>query len=152
MNFMKSIFAASIVLGICLTLILSCTKKPVYGHDDGLASFSVAGLEDHIRVLASDEYEGRNPFTEGEKKTLQYLETKFKELGVEPGNGDSYRQEVPMVEITPYADSTMLVKAGRNTVTLRGLHDFTINSQRTDSLIEWRDEPMVFAGFGIVAP
>ena len=149
---MKQIFVQSFAFVAFVTLILSCGQNSKYVHNDGLASFSVAGLEDHIRALASDEYEGRKPFTEGEKKTLSYLETQFKELGLEPGNGASYLQEVPMVEITPHADSTILVKAGRSTLTLRGFHDFTINSQRTDSMITWNNETLVFAGFGIVAP
>jgi Zn-dependent M28 family amino/carboxypeptidase len=147
----QSITRLVFLFALC-ALNLSCSQKAEYVHNDGMESFSVAGLEDHIRVLASDEYEGRKPFTEGEEKTLRYLETQCKAMGLEPGNGDSYLQEVPMVEITPHADSTMLVRAGRNALTLRGFHDFTINSQRTDSMITWKNEPLVFAGFGIVAP
>ena len=137
---------------ILLFLNFSCTPKGEYVQEDGLESFSVKGLEDHIRVLASDEFEGRKPFTDGEKKTLQYLESQFSALGLEPGNGDSYFQEVPMVEITPNADSIMHVKGARENFTLRGFHDFVISSQRTDSTIVWKNEPLVFAGFGIVAP
>lgn len=141
----------------CLTFfifafILSCAPRAEYVHEDGLSSFTLPAFEEHVRILASDEFEGRKPFTEGEEKTLRYLETQFKEIGLEPGNGDSYLQEVPMVEITPRADSIMHVKAAGNSFGLRGFHDFVINSERTDSVISWENESLVFAGFGIVAP
>ena len=35
---------------------------------------------DHIKVLASDEYEGRAPGTKGEELTVKYLEDQFKKL------------------------------------------------------------------------
>jgi Zn-dependent M28 family amino/carboxypeptidase len=133
-------------------LLLCCSSKDTYVHEDGLESFNVKTFEDHIKVLASDEFQGRKPFTEGEEKTLRYLEAQFAAIGLEPGNGNSYFQEVPMVEITPEADSVMKVSAGRKNLVLRGFHDYVIGSQRTDTLVTWKNEPLVFAGFGIVAP
>lgn len=137
---------------IFFLLAFACTHQSSYVHDDGLEALSVNGMEEHVRVLASDEFQGRKPFTEGERRTLQYLQDQFKDIGLEPGNGNSYLQEVPMVEITPNADSVMYIRAGKNSVTLRGFHDYVINSQRTEPTIEWEDTPMVFAGFGVVAP
>ena len=133
-------------------VFLSCSSKDNYVQNDGLESFTVKGLENHVKILSSDDFQGRRPFTVGEKKTIQYLEKQFSELGLEPGNGESYLQEVPMVEITPYADSLMRVKGVRESFTLKGFHDYVINSQRTDSSVIWKDEALVFAGFGIVAP
>jgi hypothetical protein len=43
---------------------------------------------------------GRKPFTDGETKTVAFLQEKFAGMGLEPGNGSSYLQEVPMVNIT----------------------------------------------------
>ncbi len=121
-------------------------------EDAGLNTITVEGLEQHIKVLASDEFEGRKPFTAGEEKTIAYLQDQFQKLGIEPGNDESYLQEVQMVEIKPTVDSVMHVKAGRETIRLRGFHDYVINSERTEEKISWQDEPLVFAGFGIVAP
>lgn len=137
---------------LIVLLVSSCSQKDPCVEDDGLLAFSAEGLENHIKILASDEFQGRKPFTEGEKRTVQYLETQFSKLGLEPGNRDSYLQEVPMVEITPDADSIMHVKTTSGNLTLRGFHDFVIGSQRTDSSVTWENEPLVFAGFGIVAP
>ena len=54
----------------------------------------------HIERLASDEFLGRKPFTEGEVITVNYLKDEFEKFGLSPGNGDSFYQDVPMVEIT----------------------------------------------------
>ena len=45
----------------------------------------------HVRVLASDDFEGRKPGTPGEEKTVAYLIEQFRKLGLKPGNGESYR-------------------------------------------------------------
>jgi Zn-dependent M28 family amino/carboxypeptidase len=137
---------------LCFLFILSsCTHKN-QSKDDGLNSFSETGLASHIKTLASDAFEGRRPFTEGENKTLQYLETEMKKVGLEPGNGTGYLQDVPMVEITPHTDSLMSVAADKKHFTLKGFDDYVLNTQRTDSSIVWKNERVVFAGYGIVAP
>ena len=52
-----------------------------------------------MRTLAADDFEGRKPGTPGEEKTgrFNYLVERFRKLGLKPGNGDSYLQQVPLV-------------------------------------------------------
>jgi hypothetical protein len=45
-------------------------------------------FSNHITILASDEFEGRKPFTAGETKTINYLKGEFEKLGLKLGNGD----------------------------------------------------------------
>src|ERR1700689_5766393 len=66
---------------------------------------------DHVRVLASDDFLGRKPGTPGEDKTVSYLIEKFQKLGLKPGNGKSYVQQVPLVQITASADATLSATA-----------------------------------------
>ncbi|MFT5772298.1 MAG: Zn-dependent M28 family amino/carboxypeptidase [Algoriphagus sp.] len=115
-------------------------------------TFQVLDLESHIITLASDEFEGRMPFSEGETKTINYLESEFKTMGLEPGNGDSYFQDVPMVSINSTAATQMTIKTANESITIEGLKDYVIWTQRTDSLVSFEDAEIVFAGFGIVAP
>ncbi len=63
---------------------------------------------------------GRKPFTEGEIKTLAYLEKAYQDLGIEPGNGDSYFQEVPMVSIFSKPATSMTIKSKEKTLGLKG--------------------------------
>src|SRR4051812_11846863 len=52
----------------------------------------------HIKILSSDEYEGRGPGTRGEEKTVEYITEQFKQVGLAPGNTDkTYVQKVPLV-------------------------------------------------------
>jgi hypothetical protein len=57
-------------------------------------------MKDVTRTLASDAFEGRAPGSAGEEKTIAFLTERFKAAGLQPGNGDSWVQEVPLVEIT----------------------------------------------------
>jgi Zn-dependent M28 family amino/carboxypeptidase len=131
-----------------LFLLIACNQQ----SEPIEFTFTEEGLEKHIVTLASDEFMGRMPFTEGEKKTLEYLENEFKAIGLQPGNGESYMQEVPMVQITTTAASQMLVTSPKVNFTLEGLKDYVIWTERRDENIELRNEELVFAGFGVVAP
>ena len=101
-------------------ILASCSQNKGYVHEDGLKEITLEGLEGHINTLASDEYQGRKPFTAGEEKTLEYLQSQFTNIGLKPGNGDSYLQEVPMVEITPEADSIMQIKTPKERIATMG--------------------------------
>lgn len=114
--------------------------------------FQVADLAPNLITLSSDEFMGRMPFTEGEQLTTSFLESKFKEMGLEPGNGDSYFQEVPMVSIITYPEKSMEFKTAQGSIVGEGLKDFVIWTQRTDSIVRLENAEVVFAGFGIVAP
>jgi Zn-dependent M28 family amino/carboxypeptidase len=135
-----------IIYGLVIAFF-SCSepKKEAY-------IFQVSDLEPHIITLASDEFEGRMPFSEGETKTINYLESEFKSMGLEPGNGDSYFQDVPLVSINSTAAAEMTIKSANESITIEGLKDYVIWTQRTDSLVTFEDSEIVFAGFGIVAP
>ena len=74
-------------------------NKPSTDNEDGLAAFSADSMRLHVSQLNDDSLMGRKPFTEGETKMIVYLQKQFKQAGLEPGNGDSYIQEVPMVNI-----------------------------------------------------
>lgn len=138
---------------LLIALVFSCTEKEKgFVREDGLNSFNQETYVSHIKTLASDEFMGRMPFTEGETKTIAYVEDQYKSIGLEPGNGNSYLQEVPMVEITTTAAPAMTVSTAKNKFSLDGLKDYVIWTQRTEENIELKSEDLVFAGFGIVAP
>src|SRR6187200_3240438 len=61
-------------------------------------SLTAGDLMKHIKVLSSDEFEGRSPGSHGEDLTVGYIESAFKAIGVAPGNPDgTYVQKVPLV-------------------------------------------------------
>lgn len=142
---------------LALGLLIACNnnkdqKTSTSIDDNALNSISKDSYIDHIKTLSSDEFEGRMPFTEGEKKTITYIKDQFEELGLKPGNKESYFQEVPMVEISSTAPKTLLITGDKGDLSLSYLDDFVMGSRRQNDLIEVNNSELVFAGFGIVAP
>ncbi len=131
--------------------ILSCEKSENY--QEAYESINAEGLRKRIATLSSDDFLGRKPFTEGETKTINYLKGEFEKLGLEPGNGHSYFQEVPMVELTAFVkDSSMLIQGENSSKSLNYWTDFVALTRRVTDSISVLESDMVFAGYGIVAP
>jgi Zn-dependent M28 family amino/carboxypeptidase len=109
-------------------------------------------IKQHIERLASDEFSGRKPFTAGEVKTVNYLKEEFEKLGLLPGNGDSYFQDVPLVEITGTPSETMTITGQKERFDLSYLKDFVATTNKTVPEVSLKNSELVFAGYGIVAP
>jgi Zn-dependent M28 family amino/carboxypeptidase len=116
------------------------------------AIFSRDSLTRHIIMLASDSFQGRKPFTIGETRTVDYLQKQFQALGIETGNGSSYLQAVPMVEITLAPEPLMKVETAKGSFELTRAHDYVLSTQNTDSVISLNKDELIFAGYGVVAP
>jgi Zn-dependent M28 family amino/carboxypeptidase len=119
---------------------------------NGLASFNKDSLAANIQILSSDSFQGRRPFTPGETRTVDFLTKSFARLGLEPGNGSSYTQEVPMVEISPVGTPSLKVWSSRGNLDWQSLKDFVIWTERPDSMATLDKNDIIFAGFGVVAP
>ncbi|HVV55042.1 MAG TPA: M28 family metallopeptidase, partial [Mucilaginibacter sp.] len=109
-------------------------------------------IKSYIAVLANDSMMGRKPFTEGEVRTIRYISQQFKQVGLEPGNHGSYFQEVPMVEINGNASHDMRLTGPKTNITLHNGDDFVAFTRRELPVINLQNSPLVFAGYGIVAP
>ncbi|MBB6274270.1 Zn-dependent M28 family amino/carboxypeptidase [Pedobacter cryoconitis] len=141
--------------GFCL---MACkpggeTKTIAPPDSAAIKMINESSFAEHIRVLASDEFQGRKPFTAGETKSINYLRAQFSRLGLKPGNGDSYFQEVPMVELKSVPESKMIFKgAAGGEVTANYLTDFVAGTRRVQPAVSLNNSDLVFAGYGIVAP
>ena len=105
-----------------------------------------------LRFLADDFLEGRGTGQKGGRLAALYLETRFRHLGLEPGaSADSYLQEVPLVGVETQAQSRLAIAFEDQKFEAGWLEDYVANSE-TQKEIEEIDAPMVFVGYGIVAP
>jgi Zn-dependent M28 family amino/carboxypeptidase len=146
------------LLMLCLpiTLALSAcqdkqvdTPLPVVDNFiDVYRDINTDDLKKHIKILASDEFEGRLPTTIGEQKTLDYLVNEFKQLGYQPGNGDSYLQPVELIEMTADPDMTMTI-GENNFVYKQGM---MASTRREQAKVELKKSEVVFVGYGVNAP
>lgn len=127
------------------TAVAGCGSMP---REPLQAPISASEYERHIATLASDEFEGRKPATAGERKTIDYLVSQFKALGLSPGNGDSFLQQVPVVEITAGSDAALSLGEAR----LQYGEDMVIWTKRLVPEASLADSPLVFVGHGVVAP
>ena len=134
------------------TLILSsallCTFASVAATPADIGnSINVDNYRQAVKTLASDEFEGRAPLSDGETKTVAYLVKQFREMGLQPAFGDSYIQPVPLAKIT--ASQNMSLAVGDTTFT--NGEDFVARTERiTDEIT--LDSEVVFVGYGINAP
>lgn len=135
---------------IFMLSMMACKNESNY--QEAYDSINDKDIKQRIAVLASDEFMGRMPFTEGETKTINYLRDEFKKMGLEPGNNGSYFQEVPMVEITANVDSALYITGGANTFELKFWTDFVALTRRVTDAVEVNNSELIFAGYGIVAP
>ena len=129
---------------LCLIILVSCQTNQ--DHTQAKIQIDTLVLARHMEVLASDDFQGRKPFTVGEVKTVDYLETQFKLLGLSPGNGESYRQEVSMIEITSRAESQMKVISKNETIFLDLSTDFVAKTEQDLVEVALKNSEVVFAG------
>jgi Zn-dependent M28 family amino/carboxypeptidase len=109
-------------------------------------------LLNHIKVLASDPFEGRAPGSSGEEKTVEYLIQQFQGLGLQPGNPDgSWTQKVPMVGTTA-EDVSVSYETGGRKVSLAFPEECVIWSKRQLPEVTVDASELVFVGYGVVAP
>src|SRR5690606_10324713 len=118
-----------------------------------LAAISLNSYQTNVATLASDEFLGRKPFTKGDTLSVNFIADKFQSLGLSPGNGSSYFQEVPMVEITSKpVDPVLTFEGKKGAMTVRYLDDYVIGTRRQEDKTVVEATDLVFVGFGIVAP
>lgn len=132
---------------LAIAVLLSCKEN----SNQATTSISADNLKEYIKTLSSDDFQGRKPFTAGEEKTVNYLVAQAKKIGLQPGNGDSYTQDVPLTEITGHLSPTLDLM-GKNKVSLHLGDQYVGFTQRQDTAINIKDADVVFCGYGVTAP
>ncbi|MGB3167361.1 MAG: M28 family peptidase [Alteraurantiacibacter sp.] len=130
---------------VALLALAACTTAVPMGGDPDI---SLETMQEGVRTLSSDAFEGRKPGTPGEAATIAYLVESFREAGLQPGNNGSWTQEVPLVEITgsnfaPLSIGDEQFAYGKDWVGV---------SYRQSNRTRIADSEIVFVGYGINAP
>jgi len=124
------------------------------GEQSGWKQINPTRMLENIKVLSSDEYEGRAPASKGEALATTYIEGQFKKMGLKAGNPDgTFFQKVPMVgiKVEPGAQLVFADEASGKRETLTFADDFVAWTKRVQPAINI-DADMVFVGYGVVAP
>ncbi|EHQ26940.1 M28 family metallopeptidase [Mucilaginibacter paludis] len=143
---MKSIYNYLTILPAFI-LLAGCGVK----QSKSFGPITPDAIKNQIAVLANDSLMGRKPFTEGEVRATRYIAAEFKKAGLEPGNQGSYFQDVPMVQVASTPSPTMAI-SGKASMSLKAVEDFVVFSRREQDTLQLKNSPLVFAGYGVVAP
>ena len=147
-----------LMMTVVATLLVGCgggERAPANADipAEGLAAIDTAGLMAHIRVLAHDSLLGRAPGSLGEDRTVAYLESRFRALGLAPGNPDgSYIQKVPLVGITVQGAPALTFRKGGTSRALTWRDDYVAWTKHVAERASLDNSELVFVGYGVEAP
>ena len=135
----KGLIRASALLSFTLAVPLAAQPP---------APVTAADLLRHINVLASDEFEGRAPGTEGERRTTAYIVQQFQARGLEPaGENGSWLQTFSLASRRPGTASLRWTGAQPGRL---GADEIVITGRESRETLA--DAPLVFAAHGARMP
>jgi hypothetical protein len=145
MNLSKSILFAAVCFSISTT---SFGQIELESNDDLSTKYAdlvkVEDLKNHLTTIASDDFEGRETGTEGQRKAAQYLVDNIKSYGLVPLPGESgYEQEIAFTK-----ERWSSIGANGMRKTFKHLWDFCSFPATNTSIKESFDE-LVFLGYGV---
>nr|WP_288931398.1 M28 family peptidase [uncultured Allomuricauda sp.] len=114
--------------------------KPMASPVSYAETITQEDLKEHLYTYASDEFEGRETGTPGQKKAVEYIKAHYESLDVPPAqsNGD-YFQKVPL-EVSKVPEGTMSIN---NTTFELGEDILTFSAAKGNYT------NIVYAGYGI---
>jgi hypothetical protein len=137
---MKRLLLPLVIL-LSLTTNAQVKEKKIRKYADEITA---KDLRAKLSVIASAEMEGRETATPGQKRAAAYIESKFKEFGLLPGNGNSYQQVYPV-----YQDSLTAFSFKVSNATLEPNKEYTLNAA-TVAAGTWTVDNIYFIGTGAI--
>ena len=111
-----------------------------------------ASLKRDTATLASDAFEGRRPGTPGGDKAVAYITRRMQAIGLKPGNHGQWMQDVPLVTITTDPATSLALSGGAAPLRLTYGSEVVLWTKRQVATQVLANSPVVFVGYGIVAP
>ena len=136
------------------TVLLAVTAA----HAQDVPKIDPQHLSQDVKVLASDEFEGRGPNTAGEVKATEYIARQFEAAGLKPG-GDmvkgkrSWYQEVPLGRFEIKGPMTLKAHAGKDSMPFAQGEQIAVRAAMNGAKrVDFDKAPLVFVGYGVNAP
>ncbi|HWT13385.1 MAG TPA: M28 family metallopeptidase [Allosphingosinicella sp.] len=150
---MKALLAAlALGLGACATTA-EVPPTPDPASAASYAPIDLQRLSDWTRTLAADDFQGRAPGTEGDRRTVAWLSEQFRTLGLEPGGENGgWTQRVPLIRSQVRSPASFTVAGHGETLTLQSPRDIYVSTVRETDRVRIESAPMVFVGYGVTAP
>ena len=137
---------------LALVTVATIVALPLHAQVPG-GGIQADNVAAHLRILASDEFEGRAPATAGEDKTIAYLIEQFGKAGLQPGGDNGgWTQAVELDRTTVDGDVQLAITSRGTKRALRQGQDAVVQTLRPGGRVQLKDAPLVFVGYGIKAP
>ncbi len=134
-----------------IVMLVSCNNdRKLISEASG--TITAAELMEYTGILGSDQFMGRAPFTKGETISINYLSEALDKIGFEPLFGDSWFQQVPLMQIVSEVVGSPSFNTPAGIIPVSAPDEIAITSPGTNELTTIEASELVFAGFGIVAP
>jgi len=131
----------------------SATLPPPAVPLSALPKIDGAAILETTKTFSADKFQGRAPGTVGEDFSVGYLQMRFQQLGLQPGNPDgTYIQKVPLVGITGTQTKPLTFSKGGQTLPLAWRDDVVAWSKHVAPAASIAASDVVFAGYGVEAP
>ncbi len=137
-------------LSALLAGIAFATSTAAFG---AAPAFDIDRIDRDVQTLSSDAFEGRAPGTAGETKTVDFIVAQMKAAGLQPGNGDSWTQDVPLLKSDIVGQPALSLTVGGTARKLTQGEEIAVRAALTgQTSVAIADAPLVFAGYGVKAP
>jgi len=137
-------FTYALVAGVAMAAA-ACSPKPE-------EKITVNGIMADVEVLAADSMEGRLAASPGESRAVAYIAKRFEEIGLEPA-GESYVLPVELVGMEKNdAASSLAIRGPQGALPLANDENVTYWSTAEEPVVDLRNVPVVFVGYGVEAP
>jgi len=153
--------ATCFIVSACTQLTPSATQVkaglPIQAPISTAANLDEAQYKRYLEAISMDYFEGRGPGAAGEKRFVPWLVQQFKDIGLSPGNGQSYLQNVPMMELTgsikaPLSFTRLDASGQSQTTVLIPGEDFILSSHIAQTEVSLTGSELVFMGYGVNQP
>ena len=171
---MPSLFRATLTVVLCSALAAGCGREPAPAQQapapaaqpagsnalpppavslSALPKIDPAAILETTTRMSADKFQGRAPGTVGEDLTVGYLQMRFEQLGLKPGNPDgTFIQKVPLVGITGSETRPLSFTKGTEKLGLKWRDEVVAWSRHVAPAASVADSDVVFVGYGVEAP
>jgi Zn-dependent M28 family amino/carboxypeptidase len=124
------------------------------GHPATSPEIVAADVSARDKAISDDAFQGRGPGTKAGEAAAQWIADEMKRIGLKPGNHGSYFQPVPAVNIALDAGKSSLAFATPQGAITPKFPDDAVywTPQFRNSEVKVEKAPLVFVGYGVVAP
>lgn len=144
--------ARFLLLTLALPVFAAVPAEPPHPATD--AAITAPDLIARDKAVAADVFEGRGPGTQAGERAAEWIADEMKRMGIAPGNGQSYFQDVPSVTIAlDSSTSTLAISGPDGEKPFKFADEAVWWTPRYDSAtVSIDNAPLVFTGYGVVAP